>query len=455
MRKGFIKCLLIALSVLVILSGVLSLSYATEDEGVKPQFIDANTGNGYSEVDEFIEKIGSEISVEDIYKRVPGTDKYVGVLDDYYAKREAIISFVRSKGVDFSASTSAQDVYRVISENIEEFKKIIKDAYEKVVEQKNVSYDTLKKMAENSDESGAIKLKNPEEVIQFVDPVFEKEVRKLYQLGDRDIRWKDIGYRKVLEIFGVEGKIKTLEDLKWFLNLEEIKMNGTFVSGDLSALDGLKKLKYLSFYGSGITGDIEVLKSFDYLERISLGMSKVTGDLSSLSDLEKLKFISLEETEVFGNISALENLEQLERVYLGVTNVEGDIDSLKNLSKLTVIQLGDTKIHGDLSCISGLKKLKDISFYSTQVGGELRNLSTLYFLERIHLGNTEVIGDIGSLSELNKLKEIAIYGVQVSGDLLTLQELRKLEYLNVEKTNIKGSLRLPDGTVVKGPKPCG
>ncbi len=45
---------------------------------------------------------------------------------------------------------------------------------------------------------GMTVLEEPEKIIDFVDPEFEKVIREVYELGDKPIRWKDIGYRERL-----------------------------------------------------------------------------------------------------------------------------------------------------------------------------------------------------------------------------------------------------------------
>lgn len=172
-------------------------------------------------------------------------------------------------------------------------------------------------------EADVIMLADPEQVIHFEDKVFESEIRDCFDLGDGEIKWKDIGYRIELdsEEFQPSGRIETLDDLKWFVNLRKIEMQEYEVEGDLSSLSGLKNLEMLLMWDT-----------------------QVSGDISSLSELENLRYLNLSGTNIEGDISSLSGLTNLKELELNRTNVEGNRSSLSELEELEVLKLRDTQV---------------------------------------------------------------------------------------------------------------
>ncbi len=175
------------------------------------------------------------------------------------------------------------------------------------------------------DEQTVINIADPNKVIYFEDQVFEMAIRDCFSLDEGDITWKDIGYRTELDSddFQPKNRISTLEDLKWFVNLEKIEMQEFEVEGDLSSFSHMENLEVLLMWETD-----------------------VSGDLSSLSGLENLRTINLNHTDVEGDISSLSTLVYLEELELKDTDVEGDSNSLNGLENLKFIELSDTNVTG-------------------------------------------------------------------------------------------------------------
>ena len=66
--------------------------------------------------------------------------------------------------------------------------------------------------------------------------------------------------------------------LKSLLNLTEIYLYDTGVSGNIEHLESLQNLTYINLSGSGVTGNIEHLQSLQDLTEIGLENTGVTGD---------------------------------------------------------------------------------------------------------------------------------------------------------------------------------
>jgi hypothetical protein len=72
---------------------------------------------------------------------------------------------------------------------------------------------------------GLITLDNPDLVIEFIEPEFEKAIKNYYDIISENVLWKDIGYRDKLDI-DLEGtNVNSLDGLKWFINMKELRLS--------------------------------------------------------------------------------------------------------------------------------------------------------------------------------------------------------------------------------------
>ena len=149
-------------------------------------------------------------------------------------------------------------------------------------------------------------LPDPDLVIEFKDPIFEQAVREYYNLGNGNILWKDIGYRRILDWWDhdIGGYTSSLEDLKWFTNLERLSLGGYSYycghTGDLSHIGQLKNLRSLRLTITAISGDISDLSGLDKLRSIIIETAPISGDLSSLRALENLEELNVHGTLMSG-----------------------------------------------------------------------------------------------------------------------------------------------------------
>ena len=107
-----------------------------------------------------------------------------------------------------------------------------------------------------------ITVPEPMSVVEFADAGFEKMIREYLYLDDEVIHWEDIAYVAVLSGFDLVNyddsmRIKSLADLKWFINLKWLMISGGVnVAGDLSDLSGLTTLEFVAIEDTSIVGDI-------------------------------------------------------------------------------------------------------------------------------------------------------------------------------------------------------
>ncbi len=223
-------------------------------------------------------------------------------------------------------------------------------------------------------------------VIHFADEIIETETRRMLNKPEGDITAQEVLTITVLGDDGdggkfgcVSGNITTLEDLKWFLNLERIVLSGCNISS-LNGIENLTSLQKLYVRQNNISSlepirnltnlikfdcsdnninDYSPLSDLTNLEELCIGSNGVSRiDISVLKNLTKLKELYAPWCGIY-DISVLSNMPELEYLHLFHNNIS-NIDSLKTLEKLTYLELGSNKIV-DISPIENFVQLRHIN----------------------------------------------------------------------------------------------
>ncbi len=256
-------------------------------------------------------------------------------------------------------------------ENISSKEQSIEDENKKEVATDEITTEETTTTTQNQDlGDGTVPLDDPEKVITFEDPAFEKAVREEYKLGDGEIKWKHVGYRTSMYGNGEDNYTLNATDLKWFVNLQSVYFTSSNIGGDLNSLSGMNNLYSIHWNSDSLGGDLSSLSGLNNLRAIELYSSDVSGDISSLSNLKNLETIGLTSSKISGDISAFSDLNNLTHIYLRYTKVSGDLSSLSNLENLSLLNLDRTKVSGDLSSLSDLK-LSRLNVDGTNVTGSL------------------------------------------------------------------------------------
>ncbi len=146
---------------------------------------------------------------------------------------------------------------------------------------------------------------------------------------------------------GLTGDFSSLANL---VNIEYLSLHtNPDIQGDICALSGATKLRNLKLaFNPKLKGDISCLKNIN-LETFAMSFTNISGDLSGLSHMTKLKELYLSGTAVSGDISALSGLTNLEQLVISDTAMTG------------------SKIYGDLSSLDNLQNLKKVALYNMDV----------------------------------------------------------------------------------------
>ena len=243
--------------------------------------------------------------------------------------------------------------------------------------------------------------------------------------------------------------VTDLEDLSFLsgmTGLTRLKLSGTVLTADLTALKGLTHLKELNLdtYGLQSLSGLEGMANLEMLEIADDAGSTFVRDLSSLKVLTNLRVLrfrisgySSYNTDL-ASLSGLTNLEEL-IVPGGDGTVALDLTPLANMKNLKSLRTGCNAI--DLAPLSGLKELTELDlthggFGPTSGNVEYTSLAPLAGLENLTsltIRNSHV-SDLTPLSGLKKLRSLTIHNAGSITDLTPLSALPELTDLSISAT---------------------
>ncbi len=243
--------------------------------------------------------------------------------------------------------------------------------------------------------------------------------------------------------------VTDLEDLSFLsgmTGLTRLKLSGTVLTADLTALKGLTHLKELNLdtYGLQSLSGLEGMADLEMLEIADDAGSTFVRDLSSLKDMTNLRVLrfrisgySSYNTDL-ASLSGLTNLEEL-IVPGGDGTVELDLTPLANLKHLRILNTGCNAV--DLGPLSGLKELTQLDlenggFGPTSGNVEYTSLAPLAGLENLTsltIRNSHV-SDLTPLSGLKNLRSLTIHNAGSITDLTPLSALPELKDLSISAT---------------------
>lgn len=249
--------------------------------------------------------------------------------------------------------------------------------------------------------------------ITFEDPVFEKMVRasidnfnepitdveceQLTRL-DQDSMYSGMDYQEY------EGlQIHTLNDLKWFPNLEQLNLRNQDQIVDFSPIAYCRRLVNLNLRYCNLT-DISFVAGLSDLDILGISENQVSdlSPLSSLTDIDSLDICS-------NPVTDLEVIRGKEITYFSVdANQISDptiLGSLKNLKILDVYESG----RFDFSCLT-----------------DIPTLTHLYLHAHDSVGNRDEIPPIKDISFLQNFLQLESLSIDGLADFSQIEVVKKL-----------------------------
>jgi Leucine-rich repeat (LRR) protein len=160
---------------------------------------------------------------------------------------------------------------------------------------------------------------NPDAVVVFADPLFERMVREQIGMPEGPVTAKDAAKFDRLD-FNMQWQETIPEDtcihditgVEYFINLKVLSLNFHAV-GDISMVPKLKRLEELDIGGNGIS-DLSALAGMTGIKRL-VAFANGIWDIAPLAGLTKLQVLQLEHNQIT-DISPLAGMTMLESLRL-------------------------------------------------------------------------------------------------------------------------------------------
>ncbi|EHK4067815.1 leucine-rich repeat domain-containing protein [Listeria monocytogenes] len=203
-----------------------------------------------------------------------------------------------------------------------------------------------------------------------------------------------------------QSELNTITEFNDWENGDQIWVNGVT---NLSGIEHLINLTYLTGISNGQISDISALSGLTNLKYLSLSGNQIS-DISALSGLTNLKYLDLNSNQI-SDVSPLAGLTNL-TTYLGLMrNQISDISALSGLINLRKLHLDRNQI-SDISPVSGMTRLLHLNADYNQIS----DISSLSSLGLLH--STSDDGDDDNESTLAvRNQQITLSGINWSNPL--------------------------------------
>ena len=178
--------------------------------------------------------------------------------------------------------------------------------------------------------------------------------------------------------FNNSEKVVHIEDFKYSSKLSSVDIRNCKVVGELSDICS-PKLSSLLIGGTNITGDISTFLNSKELATLECNDTKLSGNISVLSSLSKLKALNVAYSpDIYGDISVLSSVEQLTSGLQTKLSWKNTRASSLKIMALTNANLGndvDKMLINQAECQVGTNKT--ISVYGTKTTASDAAVATL------------------------------------------------------------------------------
>ncbi len=237
------------------------------------------------------------------------------------------------------------------------------------------------------------------EDVTLADPALDALVRSQLLLdADAVISTEDIW---TITELTVPAETTTLEDLKYFISLEKLTIDGMDIP-DLGVIAGMTNLKELNITDCSLGGSMSMFGNLQRLERLTLSGSGVSS-LSDIAEAENVIYLDLSDNAI-GDITPLSGMYKLEQLNLS-DNAVADPSALTALKELEELNLANNSLPSlpDLSACTQLSTL-DVSGNSLVALDGVKGLSALVSLS----ASNNALVDVDALSGLDTLSKLDV-----------------------------------------------
>ena len=269
---------------------------------------------------------------------------------------------------------------------------------------------------------------------------------------------------------GGRGGIKSIQDLKYFTNLQTLGLSYQQIT-DISPLVHNTKLTMIDLSSNNIS-DISPLAGLTNLTDLYITDANIS-DLTPLAGLPKLDELILSNNQI-SDVTPLSSLPMLRNLVIDGNNISAvaslaglttlswltidsnpitDIATLSGMPNLTLLSMNNCGL-SDLTPLSAFTNLTDLSLERNGIT-QLAPLSQLANLTSLDLGYNEIV-NVAPLASLSNMETLNLVYNKIS-DVSSLLGLQNLSNINLDRNLLCGApLDFPgDPWVNWGDQACG
>lgn len=240
------------------------------------------------------------------------------------------------------------------------------------------------------------------EEIEIKDAEFKRKLLQDHDIDD-DKRITENDMINIQELY-IDYNIQDISGIEYATNLETLYISSI---EDLSPIKDLKKLKKLDIYNLKMN-NLSVIKNIDSLNELHISGVNINIDVSELNSLDKLEYLSFyinEEGSIdFSNIY----LKKLKNLFVNQQDLEVDFSNFVDLTNAKSFTFEGVKSFENVESLNELEKLESISFRTNnnvipQLSGISDNVKLyMNFNSYEYLSKEDAKEIIDSINDLNK-----------------------------------------------------
>eukprot|EP00002_Diphylleia_rotans_P030824 TRINITY_DN6377_c0_g1_i1.p1 TRINITY_DN6377_c0_g1~~TRINITY_DN6377_c0_g1_i1.p1 ORF type:complete len:1311 (+),score=255.40 TRINITY_DN6377_c0_g1_i1:44-3976(+) len=245
----------------------------------------------------------------------------------------------------------------------------------------------------------------------------------------------------VLESNQLEGDISAaLLILKEFTYLEEIKLNGNWITGSIQDFS-FPMLKKFEVGGNYISGLIPNFSGMPLLESLVLLNNPLSGTLHDFNNLPKLTSLGIGGSEdITGTIPNFKYMPLIDTIYIGDCNVYGSIPFFNNTVSLENLYLFGNRLTGPLPDNPNTPLLDSVLLSINELSGTIPNFQHYKRLTGLILNNNLLTGTIPNFSDLSRLSALYLSFNKLTGTLPEFDAVPQLAEILAYENELNGAV---------------
>ncbi|MBD5470982.1 MAG: leucine-rich repeat domain-containing protein [Lachnospiraceae bacterium] len=224
-----------------------------------------------------------------------------------------------------------------------------------------------------------------------------------------------------------------------FSNVESLYLDN-WMNNEINEIADLPKLKKLTIVDGFSIDDLSVLYNLTQLESLSIDSESLT-DITFLTKFDHLTELTIKKSKVL-NFNPLAECTGLKKLYLLNNYETTDYEFIKGMTQLTELGL-ITSVNYDDPDMPDFSTLSNVTKLHVGRYASFGNLITMTNLEELIIedGRYSDFGDDNALLSLPKLRSLTLIYSSVSPEMLKqVSEVKGLEYLDLQSSHLYGSV---------------